>query len=261
MKVDGNDVHAYQRNWQVYPFAELPRLFYVFDSDGDQSERIAAFNLADEDGQELVTMAEKLGVKSPSDNPDQEIADVQLTVHFGVTSLDPIRSAPEEARIQLLVNLYDGKNKTYSETFAMTWWSNPPLPGNGRQEIDDENPVDALPAAGAYLFVYSWLQKPQAELGLPFEANGGFLGKRVKNYSFLPHETAQIIARLKNRDTSRLSVFMGIGPSILSHPFSFRPIIECRDPSSNETKLLAGGGGGGSNPFYDYSKPEPPPKD
>ncbi len=260
MKIDSNDVHAYQRNWQVYPFAELPSLFYVFDSDGDQSERIAAFNLNDASRGALIKIAEQMGVKPPSGNRDDDIANVQLTIHFGVTSLDPIRSAPEEARIQLLVNLYDGKDKVYSDTFGMTWWKNPPLPGNGRQEKDDENPVDALPAAGAYLFVYSWLQQPQSELGLPFEANGGFLGKRVKNYSFLPHETAEIISKLKQQETSQLSVFMGIGPAVVSHPFSFRPIIECRNPSANTTRLLAGGGGG-SNPFYDYSRPEPPPRD
>ncbi|MEL6142651.1 MAG: hypothetical protein AAFQ37_12005 [Bacteroidota bacterium] len=249
------DFAIYVRNWQRARAEDMPNLFYGFDTVQDQTERIAAYSLTDDQIASIVELGNKAG------------EDVGFIVHLGLDENYLGSFAPVSPHFFFILQVIDGKNtEPFEGGFRMQWDPNPTLPTSATDAA--QSGIDAIPGAGAYLFVFSWLETPHGSLSNVFELSAAELGRRVKCFKYgvknknsnSPSESEVIHQTLVDTVTNgeaKLSVYMGRGIQVSTHPVEFRPILEVGEKASSSPRANNDGGNGGGN-FYDYSNPSPP---
>ncbi len=240
--------------WQLCRTEEIPDLLYAFDS-GEQAnttERIVTYNLEKEQLQMINATIEEMTANGQ---------DFKLLVHLGLRPGYEGQFAPTTPFFQPFLSVFPvGGKDRYVNSHLFTWDPNPRFPTNPVEST--ESGTDAIPGAGAFLFVHYYLETPHFDLSSIFEATAYQLGRRVRAYIFSVAESKAIGKRIKvhlQGTKPRLSLHLGRGITVATHPVSFRPVLEVG--SSGVTKkgvsIFDGGGNDGSD-FYDFSMPDPP---
>lgn len=239
------------KNWQRCRQEELPGLFYVYDEKEGHSERIVTYRMA---GDQFKAFYDGIPVKK----------DFKLIVHLGLKTNHYSESIPESPAFVLMVQCLVKPTDWQKECYALDWEANSRFSSGA--EDDSSSEKNAIPAAGAYLFVQSWMETPESHLAEPFTAVSHVLGRRVKAYVFSPTESRSIYDDMTNSLASKkpcLDIHLGRGLAVYDHPFSFRPVIEVKnavDPKEmgtvarNATGLVNDNG----DSFYDFGEPIPP---
>ena len=242
-------VRKLAEHWQRCRLDDLPGLFSAYDKEQAQTERVVTYRLDQDSLTQLLADADK-------DN------DFHFVVHLGLgkdyySDQVPV-SPPFLLLIQVLRNAADYQRNCY----ALGWASD----SRFTDPLQTDSGVNAIPAASAYLFVYSWLETPAHELAGAFESVAHEQDCRVKSYSFSVEESRSIrndIERSIKTGTPNLLLHLGKGIAVKGHPFSFRPVLEVENAVAvdnpgkvkrNATGLLDDDG----NSYYDFSKPNPP---
>lgn len=253
MKKEKTDVKKRARTWQLTRSEDLPRAFYAYDDVEERSERVVTYRLSKK---QIVRLVKEATATKGS---------FHFVVHLGMYDLDlhgPISDTPAFTMFMQVLK----KNSDWQERCEEATWAknarfstiNPAGTGSEAQ---------AIPAAGAFLFVHSWREMPEAHLARPFTAATRVLGERVQAYAFSKDESQSILLDLQSSLSSKkcyLDIHLGNGLAVWVHPFSFRPVLEVsnatkadkkRDFSRNVTGLSDGDDG---SSFYDYGVPIPP---
>lgn len=253
MKKEETAVKKRARTWQLTRSEDLPRAFYAYDDVEERSERVVTYRLSKKQVSRLV--AEATVAKGS----------FQFVVHLGMYDQDlhgPISDTPAFTMfLQVLKKSTDWQERCEEATWLK----------NGKfstiNPAGTESEAGAIPSAGAFLFVHSWREMPEAHLARPFTAATRVLGERVQAYAFSADESQSILLDLQSSLGSKkchLDIHLGNGLAVWVHPFSFRPVLEVsnatkRDKdrafSRNATGLSDEDGG---SSFYDYGVPIPP---
>ncbi len=240
-RVDPKEVAQLRKDWQICLPNKLPRAFIAYDQSDQQTERVVTTYMQGPHLAEFlqeVAAAEKAGKK------------YSLIVYPALDRQHIGRVVADEPAFQLLIQVHTDSTKENANCFRLLWEPNPVFPANPNQSVDSGE--DAIPAAGAYLFVLSWLETKFDELGAVFDTTAMLLGRRVKSYRFQEQESKDIIAALRNVSDPRLTIHLGKGITVPSHPVPFRPVVEAG--TAQNVKLVQGGG----NAFFDFSRVCPP---
>lgn len=254
------------KNWQQCRQEDLPRAFYAYDDDECQSERVVTYRIG-QDGIHKLLHNIKLDEKTSEPGPD-----FHFKIHLGLREDLLTKSIPDYPAFTLFiqaVNSYPKKGQKpcdydYSGSVELEWEKNSRF--SETMGDDTDSGKNALSAAGAYLFVHSWMELSEEELAEPFTAVSKVLGKRVRSYRFAHNESLSIyqdiLASLRS-DAPAVDVHMGNGLAVWQHPFSFRPVIEVKDVMQNDGRSTierVSGGAANSNgdSFFDFGQPEPP---
>lgn len=274
-------VNALAETWQRCRPENIPALFSAYDEAEQWSERLVTFELGKKG---IETLWARFGIDPPGFN---------LVVRLGLEDDYLAAVIPEVPAFTLLLEI-DETTKTKpksknepSNCLPMRWNK------DGRFSIADsdqneytDSKQNAIPAASAYLFVYSWMQLSEVQLAEPFTAVSKVLGKRVSAYRYSTDESRSIYLDLVQmlflkktpkagvpykdlNQSARLQVHLGNGLAVWEHPFSFRPVVEVG--STLQPLVSTGGTGSGKirpessglpdetgNSYYDYSQPMPP---
>ncbi|TXF91628.1 hypothetical protein FUA23_00135 [Neolewinella aurantiaca] len=255
------------KNWQRCRQEDLPRAFYAYDDEECQSERVVTYRIGREDMEDLISNV----VTNEEGMPTK---DFHFKIHLGLRKdllTDEIPEYPAFTLFMQALNHYPAKGQQlcaddYAGSVELIWEKNSRFSETmGEGTESDKN---ALSAAGAYLFIHSWMELPEEVLAEPFTAVSKVLGKRVRSYRFAEAESASIYQDILNSlksDAPMLDVHMGNGMAVWQHPFSFRPVIEVKDVLKNaESPRMAGinsTANSEGDTFYDFGGPEPPPKE
>lgn len=244
-------VKKFASNWQRCRQQELPDLFYAYDQSQQQSERAVTYRLS---GKAL----EKFYQSVPANEQ------FRFIVHLGLRNNHYSAEIPDEPAFVLLLQAYTKKKDWQQGCFPLSWEANSRF--SGAQEDGTTSEANAIPAAGAYLFIMSWLETPEERLAEPFTAVSHVLGRRVKAYAFSSAESKSIYDDLTNSLKSKapaLDIHLGRGLAVYDHPFSFRPVVEVKravdvaKPGSNARNATGLTNDDGDS-FYDFSNPIPP---
>ncbi len=255
------------KNWQQCRQEDLPLAFYAYDEEECQSERVVTYRIGRDEIHKLLENI-KLDKKTKEPGPD-----FHFKIHLGLRQELLTKNIPEYPAFTLFIqalNAYPKKGQKpcdydYSGSVELEWERNSRFSETMGEGTDSGK--NALSAAGAYLFIHSWMELPEEVLADPFTAVSKVLGKRVRSYRFAHNESLSIyqdiLASLKS-DIPTVDVHMGNGLAVWEHPFSFRPVIEVKDVMKNGgAKAIQRLNGGGVNDdgdsFYDFGGPEPPP--
>lgn len=254
-------------NWQRCRQEDLPKAFYVYDRAELRSERVVTYRLA---GSAPGNMAETM-IDALTDMINDP-AKFNFIVRLGLRPerlKGEITTEPAFALFLQVNNIGEEDDNWEDNCIEMTWKNDGYF--STAQSAYPDSEANAIPAASAYLFVYSWLETPEKDLARPFTAATRTLGERVKAYIFSPAESRSIYNDLKHSTKNELQVHLGRGLAVWVHPFSFRPVIEVKgavkggiyaDPVRESTGLsnlpLDDDGDGDGDSFYDYSHPDPP---
>ena len=249
--------------WQRLRPEALPGIFYAYDTEQRQTERVVTYEL------ERDRCAALLARHREFRSGENEKAP-RLTVHLGYQPRynDPDQ-VPDYPAFTLFAQLHRGVVNTHdlSGSQELTWNANSRFTDISATLVTSQ--ANAIPAASAYLFVRSWQELPEEQLTDPFTAKTRVLGERVKCYTFSAAETATILDDLRHAlevedDGGGLAVHLGDGIAIWSHPFSFRPVVEVkgglkdRDDASGSRRTTGASNDDGDS-FFDYAEPNPPP--
>lgn len=244
-------VEKLAQNWQRCRQEELPGLFYAYDEVDRQSERIVTYRMA---GDQFRAFYDSVPAKK----------EFKLIVHLGLRANHYSEAIPESPAFSLIIQSYVKDSDWQEGCFSLDWEANSRFSSGAEDGSSSEK--NAIPAAGAYLFVQSWMETPEAHLAEPFTAVSHVLGRRVKAYVFSPTESRSIYDDMTNSLASKkpcLDIHLGRGLAVYDHPFSFRPVIEVKNavdfknPGSvarNATGLTNDDG----DSFYDFGTPIPP---
>jgi hypothetical protein len=228
-----SEVTSYVESWQRCAPNQVPNLFYAFNADNDQTERVVSYRIDNGSINKLLKI-----------KPDNLI--VRMACRPG-TDFDQIQEKPPFVPI---LEAYEKGNKKFENCFLMQWDPEPPFLDD--DERSNLSGIDQIPPEGAYLFIIAWLEYQYSQLGKPFEGIAPNLVKRVKSYIFNSAETAEILKNLEEGTENKvLYIHMGIGISVQQHPFSFRPVLQVHDESGTE-------GDDDGDSFFDFSNPCPP---
>ncbi|MEL7119933.1 MAG: hypothetical protein AAFO07_10840 [Bacteroidota bacterium] len=234
MLLPPKEVASYVEAWQRCNPNHVPNLFYAFNEENTQTERVVSYKL----GMEEVQQLRKL-------NPSE------IRIHMGC------RSGIDDSNVQqippfapILQAYKSGLNK-YENCLSLKW---DPTPSFLTKDLFSVNSgVDQIPPEAAYLFILAWLECSYSDLANPFEAITTNLVKRVKFYSFEQEETKEIIKSINRMpDGAYLYIHLGVGISVRQHPFSFRPVLQVVPLESSFDD------DGDDGDFYDFSNPCPP---
>lgn len=239
--------------WQRLRTETLPGVFYAFDESESRSERVVTYTVPHSVLRHVYKKAEA--------EPE-----ARLAVHLGVNPEYLTDKIPTYPAFTLFLQIRIDGDEPYADCVEMTWEPNGRFGTISPTEVDSE--ANAIPAAGAFLFVRSWQELPESNLATPFTATTRVLGERVKSYTFSYAESQSIfndIGRsLKQGAEGGMAVHLGNGIAIWSHPFSFRPVVEVKKAFTDEneslpkSRMTTGLSDGDSDSFYDYSRPDPP---
>lgn len=240
-------------NWQRCRQEELPGLFYAYDSKEEHSERIVTYRMAREN---LKAFYSGVPVKK----------EFKFIVHLGLKTNHYSESIPATPAFVLMIQAYVEGADWQKGCYPLKWDPNSRFSKGAEDNSSSE--ANAIPAAGAYLFVQSWLETPEAHLAEPFTAVSHVLGRRVKSYVFSPTESKSIYEDLANSVDKDgcpigLDIHLGRGLAVYDHPFSFRPVIEVKKAVDvNNTGKVYRNATGLTNDegdsFYDFGLPIPP---
>ncbi len=236
-------------NWQRCRLDDLPALFSAYDKDQEQTERVVSYRLDPKSLKALLAAADKGGA-------------FHFTVHLGLMEDYYHDQVPTSPPFVLLIQVLHSSDDYQRNCYALTWAAD----SRFTDPLNTDSGVNAIPAASAYLFVYSWLETPAHELGEAFESVAHEQDCRVKSYSFTEEESQSIkndIERSARKGDPALLLHLGKGIAVKGHPFSFRPVLEVENAanpnkpgknSRNATGALDDEG----NSYYDFARPNPP---
>lgn len=250
-------------DWQRLRVEDIPRAFYGYDNEESRSERVVTYAL-DKEGMTSLRKSFKQARKQAKERKKNN--SVHLVAVLGINRNHLTEEIADYPAFTLYLRVRIYRDEYVGEPVMLNW------DANGRfsriNPVNANSAQNAIPAAGAFLFVHSWKQTPERELANPFVAAAGVvLGERVRDYMFSAAETLSIFedvsASLDSKQPA-LAIHLGNSIAIAQHPFSFRPVLEVTN---------AGGKGGkqldqlvsvfideSGNNYYDYSSPEPPKK-
>ena len=235
-------------HWQRCRQEDLPRVFYAYDEDEQQSERVVTYRLGEEGVQQLIEQID--GSK-----------DFKFVVHLGLYPQDLSAPLTNDPAFALYLQVYRKDADRREDGLELAWARNSRF--SSFMETDVNSGINAIPAASAYLFVHSWLEMAESALDRPFTAATRVMGQRVKAFIFSAEESQSIYQDILNSPKKQLDVHLGNGLAVWEHPFSFRPVVEVagavvkggtRTTPMNATGLTDNDG----NSYYDFSMPEPP---
>jgi hypothetical protein len=234
--------------WQRCRMEDLPRAFFAYDVDAEQSKCVVSYQLKGPALKSLIDQAKKT-------------KDFKFIVHLGLYPAELTGPIQDKPAFALYLQVYKKKADWQEKCHELTWAKNTRF-GIGMEDVT-KSEANAIPAAGAYLFVQSWLEMPEASLARPFTAAARVMGQRVQAYTFSVDESLGILNDLKASKKNCLYIHLGNGMAVWEHPFSFRPVIEVpgavtkksqRNRPANATGLPNEAG----DSFYDYGGPIPP---
>jgi len=239
-------------NWQRCRQEDLPKAFYAYDETEQQSERVVTYRLK---GKETIKSLLDLVGKKKKFN---------FIVRLGLRTermTDEIFTEPAFALFIQVHNLGAKNEDLETNGFELAWERNSRF--SVTQESNANSEANAIPAAGAYLFIHAWLETPESHLAVPFTAATRVMGERVKSYIFSQSESLSIYNDLKNSKENCLDIHLGRGLAVWVHPFSFRPVIEVKGAvAKGKTRQVPMNATGLTNEdgdsYYDYGFPDPP---
>ncbi len=251
MKTKSKNVAKAAEHWQRCRQEDLPRAFYAYDDEENQSERVVTFRLKGEQNIERLLKE----IKDPQN--------FKFIVHLGLGNADLSAPIPSTPAFELYLQVYNEKGDWQENCVQLAWEKNARF--SKAMEDGTDSGTNAIPAASAYLFVQSWLEMPEFALAKPFTAATRVMGQRVKAYIFSPEESLSILQDIKNSSKNIVDIHLGSGLAVWDHPFSFRPVVEVqgavnlkdnevRTTPMNATGLLNEDG----DSYYDFAKPCPP---
>lgn len=241
--------------WQRIRAVEIPSLFSAYDKDQKQTERVVSYRL---DKKWMQSLHDQVKGKE----------DFQFIVHLGLLKDHYSEHIPDQPPFVLMLQAYSKASDYQKGCYGLTWASNSKFAnagGTGSQ-------MNAIPAASAYLFVYSWMETPLEELDLPFTSAASDQDLRVQAYIFSVEESKTIRRDIENSlengknnkdEVPELCIHLGNGIAVQSHPFGFRPVIEIKHAviekkpgkvARNSTGATDGDGGS----YFDFGTPIPP---
>lgn len=255
---DPYEVKRLLENWQRCRPEMLSGLFYAYDEEQAQIERVVTYEIKEDAMKALLDT-----VKTNNGVPEKGF---RFVIQLGVNAEMETLEVPNSPAFSLHIQAFNHGDDNFANCFEMSWQKNSKFSLVESKETRSEN--NAMPAAGAYIFVQSWMEYPEADLAEPFTAVSRVLGKRPKCYLFSYAESKSIYQDMVNSlssDKPGVHVHLGNGLAVWDHPFSFRPVIEVLNAvdESNEASLITArdatgltDGKGGS--YYDYAVPDPP---
>lgn len=222
-----NSIALYTEAWQRCLPSNLSNLFYAYNENNYQTERVVSYRLSSVDLKELQTLQPK-----------------RISIHLACKASGDENQIPVDPMfIPFLAAEQADDNIVY---LTPEWDPHPPF--LAEQGYSVLSGIDEIPAEGAYLFILSWLEKTFDQIPLEFNAVAANIVSRVKYYTFEEEETTHILqAAAGDTDCIDLFIHMGSGVTVQKHPFRFRPIIEVR---RHETEV--------ESHFFDFSNPCPP---
>jgi hypothetical protein len=240
-------------HWQRCRQEDLPRAFYAYDSKEQQGERVVSYRLQGDDLQKLIAQAEK-GKEG-----------FKFVVHLGLYPGELNGTLTDEPAFALYLQVYEKEGDWQNGCIELNWAANSRFSTN--MDSGSRSGKNAIPSASAYLFIYSWLEKDEPDLALPFTAASRVMGQRVKAYIFSPAESRSILLDLQASTQDYLEIHLGNGLAVWDHPFSFRPVMDVpgvvpkgesrKQPVPvNATGLTDDDG----DSYYDFGMPHPPGK-
>lgn len=243
------DMQSYAENWQRCRTEDIPGLFQGYDADQKQSERLVTFRLSADDLKDF-----RKTIKPSSDK-------LRFVVHLGLLHDEFPHRIPKDPAFCLFIQAYYSASDYQKQCFPLLWEPNGKFAGTSTNSS-----AEAIPAAAAYLFVHSWMETFSEDLALPFESVSHDLDRRVQAYVFSNNESKAIASDLgtDKKSADGLDIHLGRGLAVAGHPFSFRPVIEIRNPvrSKKSLKILAKATGildDDGDSYYDFGGPIPPP--
>lgn len=242
-------VQKLAENWQRCRVDDLPGLFSAYDVKQAQTERVVTYRLDPDSLAELL-------------KDTKEEGNYKFVVHLGLIKNHYSVEVPTNPPFVLLIQVLRKASDFQRNCYALTWASD----SRFTDPLQTDSGINAIPAASAYLFVYSWLETPAYELSEAFESVAHEQDCRVKSYSFSSDESRSIrndIERSLKTGNPSLLLHLGKGIAVKGHPFSFRPVLEVENAvqpakpgktARNATGLTDDDG----NSYYDFSLPHPP---
>lgn len=242
-------VRKLAENWQRCRFNDLPALFSAYDADQAQTERVVTYRLDKKSFTDLLADADKAG-------------DFRFVVHLGLAEKYRSERIPKNPPFVLLLQVLRKADDFQRNCYALTWASD----SRFTDPLQTDSGLNAIPAASAYLFVYSWLETPANLLGHAFESVAHEQDLRVKSYSFSVDESRSIYIDMKRgakSEGSTLLLHLGKGVAVKGHPFSFRPVLEVENAvAAGKPGKVARNATGltddEENSYYDFARPPPP---
>jgi len=246
--VGPNKVERLARNWQRCRPEILPSLFYAYDDEEKQSERLVTFRLPEESLEGILADVPKSGK-------------FNLVVHLGVRDKFITDQIPMRPAFALFLQVKGEKTGDYDQCYELEWEKNSRFSEAIGDDTDSR--ANALSAAGAYLFVHSWMEMAELDLALPFTAISHVLGKRVQRYIFSQTESQSIIQDILDSAKPGVDIHLGNGLAVWEHPFSFRPVVEVKAATVKVKDRPMGRNTTGNtnddgDSFYDFGFPDPP---
>ena len=220
------------QNWQKTGINVLPNLFNCYDENSNESKRVVAYQL----NKKSFTLIAK-----------QEKKIKNLIVHMGAREFRTaaLLDIPIVPFFQPILELsYEDGESAYGH---FDWAPNPTFV-NDATSVSSQ--ADAIPGAGAYLFILSWLELRFNQLHEPFMSITNGKNQRVKSYVFQTGESKAIINEIVSEGRKVINLYLGNGIRVSAHPFSFRPILEV---SSEEGNNFVNG-----SSYFDFCNPCPP---
>lgn len=238
-------------NWQRCPHEALPRAFYAYNTELQQSERVVTYRLREAEA--IAALTDRL---ARTEQP-------RFVIHLGLAGKKPRLVIPTVPAFQLFVQVLDGKAEGPEHYVQLEWVPNSQF--GKRAAGSTESGPNAIPGASALLFAQAWRQLPYERLADPFTASLRELGRRVKAYVHSEPVSRSIQADLLGEGVKTLTVHLGAGLAVWEHPFAFRPVVEVgtnlgadgQQPYERDMSNPENGGPDGSS-YYDFSVPEPP---
>lgn len=240
------EVEKLVARWQTCLHRDVPGLFLAFDSVNVQTERVVTFTLDNASTSEVIKIAKALVVKNK--NP-------RFLIHLGLKEGYLSENKIGDPHFTLFLQIRDDNTPIYDNCFELKWEANPSFPTNAYQS--PLSGKDAIPGAGAFLFVHRWLETPFRDLAMVFEATAYNLGRRIKGFRYANEDTLPILAEMERENanqTGLVCIHLGSGITVNSHPYAFRPIMQITQKLTTASGLLIGDGGS----FYDFAGPIPP---
>lgn len=242
-------VVALAENWQRCRAGDLPALFTAYDTKEKQSERVVSFQLN-------VKTVEKLYKQS---KPEKGL---RYIVHLGLRKESYSETVPDNTPFVLLIQAYHGPDDYQKKCHELAWMPNSKFSNS----IGTKSEANAIPAAGAYLFVHKWMETPADELADVFQSKTYQQDLRVQAYIFSYEESLSIRNDMitDGGTYNEVCIHLGDGIAVTGHPFSFRPVLEVKNAVDPEKpgktgRSMTGLSDETGNSYYDYATPIPPP--
>ncbi len=243
-KLRTSDVEQLVENWQRCPAADLPDMFMAYRKKTAVAERVASYRMPAGGTAALVAELKK------------QTGDYQLVVRLGLTS--PTDSGEsgytDTPRFVLLLQILpEGSSpESLKRCFSLSW--NPDENFEGKAFEETGSGIDAIPGAGAYLFVYAWKETAQDYIAATFANQIDDPAQRVVCYTYSTQESMIVGSKLmKWSGDSEVKIHLGSSFAVHQHPYCFRPIL-----TITRGATAAANDDGDGEQMFDFGHPQPP---